>query len=132
MNPSHPSQLELTLGIDWKVLVFPVGKYIFQGVSLINQVLKPEWRLRIDRHSLDMEDCQHCVLSQLFGNYGTGCWELGLDRFSTKPSYHGFNIHGSPHRVNDRREFEALRRGWLVVVERNLPTDCLPPLKIAV
>ena len=125
-------QLELTLGVDWKTVVFPVGRKIFRGVTCLENILGQEWRLQIDSRNLDMENNHQCVLAQLFGDYDTGCRKLGLEPFSKEPSSYGFNVVVNPHRIDGRREFEALRLGWIVVVERNLPTDCLPQLKIAV
>jgi hypothetical protein len=33
---------------------------------------RPGWRGRVEAHALDMGDAEHCVLGQLFGDFGAG------------------------------------------------------------
>ena len=79
---------------------------VTRGVKLLDQEVM-EWRNHIDLDDLDLDDCDICVLGQLFGDYDSGLERLGLiDTGSEDVGYdvktsaaaHGFNTNGAPDR----------------------------------
>jgi hypothetical protein len=54
-------------------------KAVDAGAALLDERL-PGWRDEIHPASLDLEQCEQCVLGQLFGEYERGRMLLGLSR----------------------------------------------------
>ncbi len=59
-----------------------------RGIMLLDEK-KPDWRDSFDPGSLDMEDIDHCVLTQVFGGYIVGLSALGIDGSEYT---HGFEL----------------------------------------
>jgi hypothetical protein len=76
-----------------------------RGIFLLDKCC-PDWRLRIQLPSLDMESMYACVLGQVFGTYGNGCEELGLDDLDGGAAEYGFDM------TRARNEYAPLRTLW--------------------
>jgi hypothetical protein len=50
---------------------------VARGVALLDEHM-PGWELKIDVGTLDMGDCDVCVLGQLVGEYTEGLHQLGI------------------------------------------------------
>lgn len=108
--------MQLVLGIPTpEARLFPVGHRILRGVRQLDALFgEDEWRARIDGSILHMRT--NCVVMQLFGDYGAGCCEMGLNPHSAEPYLHGFNIV-DPTSLEAAREFAALTAGWNIARE---------------
>lgn len=58
------------------------------GVQFLDSK-KPGWRDLIDVETLDLAECDVCILGQIFGDYSDGKAKLGLD--SVEAEKYGFN-----------------------------------------
>ena len=71
-----------------------------------------DWRLKIDEETLNLADCENCVLGQVFGCYTTAPGELKLSD-ELLPAFCG-NV--SFHTAEGKRTFENYRRAWVTYV----------------
>lgn len=62
---------------------------IKEGMKLLDQEV-PGWRGKVDPNWLIMNNCTHCILGQLFGNYSDGADALGLSDFEGQ--HYGFEL----------------------------------------
>jgi len=63
---------------------------VARGAALLDANVLGWWDL-IDTGSLNLSSYEMCVLGQVFGSYGAGLWELGLQAESEgEDSRHGF------------------------------------------
>lgn len=60
------------------------------GAALLDRLV-PGWWRRIRLRSLNLNDCEHCITGQLFGDYTQGLDELHVSRLDA-PVY-GFETH---------------------------------------
>ncbi|MSR87942.1 MAG: hypothetical protein EXS69_02145 [Candidatus Zambryskibacteria bacterium] len=97
-------------------ILFSVGSRISAGVRAFEAMVGPDWRDRVQRiHPI--ASFTSCVLCQVSGgDYLDGCRMLGLDPKSKEPALLGFNVFDRESPYSDR-EFEALTRGWEVVIQ---------------
>ena len=51
---------------------------VTRGIAYLDEHL-PGWQDEIDWDKLEMDECEKCILGQLFGNYERGLRVLGLD-----------------------------------------------------
>jgi hypothetical protein len=72
----------------------------------------PDWQTMIDLNDLDMNDCTHCILGQMYGYYGDGLRALDVRAESTCKL--GFDTSQSD-------AYEDLGRGWHHEVLARLP-----------
>lgn len=87
---------------------------VARGVELLDRV-RPGWAGEIHQESLDMVDCCHCVLGQLFGDFQYGEDELFGYQYGAAGD-HGF--YTSTH-----RDYSALQSEWCrVIAERQAVT----------
>lgn len=83
---------------------------VLRGVELLDEEA-PGWRDKIDLPSLHLMNCNSCVLGQVFGDFETGCNELGLTWYEAKE--YGFVLDSdAPHR------YAWLTRTWRKVLAR--------------
>ena len=68
------------------------------GIKLLDEK-KPGWRSLVDVESLRLENCDVCVLGQVFGHYDTGKAKLGIDNYESKAL--GFNTDYSFSELNE-------------------------------
>lgn len=97
-------------------MLFLVGKRIAAGIRRMDARAGSNWRSRINKKLLNIADAERCITAQVFGDYKTGCLELGLDPTSDGPARFGFNIFDADS-PTAKKEFEALNRGWILVLE---------------
>jgi hypothetical protein len=50
-------------------------QYVREAAALLDRVV-PGWAARVDTATLDLTSSYHCVLGQVFGDYGRGDWLL--------------------------------------------------------
>jgi len=60
-----------------------------RGAALLD-AKQPGWAPRIDLPTLDMGDCDHCVLGQVYRYYWIGVEKLGLNLGLHEEISHGF------------------------------------------
>lgn len=73
----------------------------------------PDWPGRISLEALDLEDCEMCVLGQLYGNFWDGFDQLdqgGLEVFD--PITKGFDADDQA--ADPEGDYRALTREWVV------------------
>lgn len=98
-----------------------MGKFateVANGARLLTEHFGPGWQESVDTENLYMDQCDKCVLGQLFSSYFDGLWALGInaDFFVTvenaeairQRSLNGFTLTGG-HPVDD---WYALDREW--------------------
>jgi hypothetical protein len=75
-----------------------------EGIHTLD-VEEPEWREKINPHTLDVSDFCNCVLGQVFGSYSTGQNMLG---FTSKDAAadHGFESGGFAF------DYDDLQAAW--------------------
>jgi hypothetical protein len=108
-----------------------LAECVKRGAELLDRT-HAGWAELIDLSKLDLNDCLHCILGQMFGSFndvvdypertfpGVFDLEIGLDAF-------GFTTcrgHGEPREVAIGR-FRGLTRLWREQIERRLacPTN---------
>jgi hypothetical protein len=79
-------------------------KSVDNGAALLDERL-PGWREVIDPDTLELADGCHCILGQLFGDYGKG-----IDILAVNPVRHGF--------VAGRTTYARLNAAWRRVLAR--------------
>ena len=82
-----------------------------RGIALLDDKVEG-WRERVSLNELDTNDCDQCVLGQLFGDYYSGKIELHLSSIQAQAC--GFSV---PERLIDYStlesvEYEALTNTW--------------------
>lgn len=83
---------------------------VARGVDLLDRVM-PGWAGEIRPEALDMVDCCHCVLGQLFGDFQYGEDQLFGYQYGATAE-HGFF-------TNSHRDYGALQAEWSrVIAER--------------
>ena len=80
-------------------------KSVDNGAALLDERL-PGWRDHIDPATLELADGCHCILGQLFGDYGKG-----IDILAVSPTKYGFV---KPPRTT----YERLTAAWKAVLRR--------------
>ena len=62
-----------------------------RGAALLDRKL-PGWHTRINLNTLDLNDCEACILGQLYGKYSYGLEVLLVgDQFYLKRYHYGFS-----------------------------------------
>ena len=84
-----------------------IASRIEQGAAMLDR-RKPGWEKDLNLDTLEMVDCQFCVLGQLYGSYEGGKTALGLHEGTA----HGFN--------SDTEQFSILTRAWRRFVAKRL------------
>lgn len=79
------------------------------GIALLDKK-KPTWRQRIDLDGLKLEDGQHCVLGQTYGEYGEGLEKLKLKYWEADD--YGFDTSPYGRISNFRVSYKYLTRCW--------------------
>jgi hypothetical protein len=64
-----------------------------QGAALLDEVADPDWREQLDLATLNMQNCEECVLGQLYGDYGEGLAVVELSEYDA--AEFGFTTNGS-------------------------------------
>lgn len=102
-------------------------KRVARGAALLDEK-RPGWFMRVDTETLQIEDCEACVLGQLgvdeFG-YHIGRFSMMCERFfpatSDGPRTHGFGIDDA---IDGEGSFDALTEAWLeAIAARRSETD---------
>lgn len=74
------------------------------GMKLLQRKYGEDWIDKIDLRSLRLENCSHCVLGQVYGDYSDGKRDLGLTWLGAKededPGTYGFNSNNLPQLQN--------------------------------
>ncbi len=124
------TQMSLGLGIaSPQPILFPVGRRIMAGVRELENMVGPDWRDRIKKKH-PIASFNQCVICQVSGgDYEDGCRMLGINPKSKEPAMLGFNVVDIKSLHVDR-EFEALTRGWEVVI-KNPSIRSIKHLRIA-
>jgi hypothetical protein len=75
------------------------------------------WRNKFDPNTLEIQNCYHCVLGQVFGGYGEGLDILGI---RGKQVNYGFTLTGVPYTLGGGSEM--LEQTWKMLVAETVPT----------
>lgn len=59
------------------------------GAALLDEKV-PGWRTKVDLDIFELRSTEDCILGQVFGDYGVGTRELGLNREAQ--AAHGFDL----------------------------------------
>ena len=77
----------------------------------------PGWEERIDLETLDLEDCELCVLGQQYGNFTEGYLRLGLNWLNVAAES-GFNAGDEVPDLD--AEYEDLTEEWFTQIRGRL------------
>ncbi len=77
-----------------------------QGAKFLDENGPTNWRQIIESESLDMLDCEACILGQLYGSFYGGRTKLGIGLASSE--MYGFFIRES----DSLPEWDALTEAW--------------------
>src|SRR3989344_7097480 len=128
MSSNAQQQLALDLGVTGvEPILFPVGRRIASGVKFLDE-LEPDWRSKVNARRLDISNPGDCILGQIFGDFMDGCSQLRIEPHK-EAARMGFNVLNPNSPMGDR-EFEALNRGWPLVLD-SAKVGNLKRLKIA-
>ncbi len=102
------------------VAIAAIPARVAKGAALLDEA-KPGWWRHVNLATLDVADCVHCTLGQLYGRFSLGLLMLfGGRLLPYTPTRHGFS--GSTSSVGDAggfRTFRALTAEWTrVILER--------------
>jgi len=84
---------------------------IRSGIEILDDIIGPIWIRSIDVESLDIRDCNQCILGQLYGSY-----ECGVD----------YLFQGSEQRASDHGfiapsdGIDRLTQEWKNVIDKKL------------
>jgi len=87
---------------------------VARGVALLDEEVSG-WRIKLDAATLDLRDCEECVLGQLFGWYASAVELLGLEseRDPFFAGHFGFCLPSpSMSSAETDRRYEVLSRAW--------------------
>lgn len=87
------------------------------GMSLLDQQ-RPGWRSEIDLGTLDLGNCQVCVLGQIFGDYEDGLEALDI----SDPYKYGFNAVDGMYALTEAWK-DALGKNKVLVEVGDIYTD---------
>jgi hypothetical protein len=90
--------------------VSSIAERVAAGAAFLDEH-EPGWWKRIDLPSLDLSDCEDCVLGQLLGCYEDGLTELGLD--CEQSIFLGFGESGL---LIDECDYDELTTEWKRVI----------------
>jgi len=76
-----------------------------------------DWRNKIDSETLDISDCSHCVLGQVFGGYAKACRYAKQDGWGDWPEELGFLL--PQDQDEDDEQWEELREEWIKRINLN-------------
>lgn len=85
-----------------------------RGMTLLDTE-EPNWRYIIDLNSLDMSDCEECILGQIYGTYCEGRETLGIA--GTDDSIYGFDISPEISKVLHKNAYRRLQKAWQRALE---------------
>ncbi len=79
---------------------------------------RPGWFWEIDKETLDLGACAHCLLGQLFGHFALGCdffdiWQQANSPYSLVVG-HGFEIADN---ADTFAAYDALAVAWLQEID---------------
>lgn len=102
-----------------------------RGVALLDEKGVPDWRQKVDTRQLDMNSHYKCVLGQIYGSYGQGLLELGLQSdffFALPPDessmHNGFSVECCKHPESCETAIDEFNNQWLKVLgETNVHGD---------
>lgn len=90
---------------------FNAAERVARGAKLLDRK-RPGWAERIDLDQLRLEECDSCILGQLYGTYRNGKLECGL----AIGGDHGFGEIFM--QMNPGPEYAALRVAWLAEIQQ--------------
>lgn len=90
---------------------FSTKECVMNGVELLDNKF-PEWKELVDLDKLDIENCDNCILGQLFGDYIAGLDTLRIGQH--KAYIFGFNVDTSFDVVPDPNlgDYLNLKNHW--------------------
>jgi hypothetical protein len=90
--------------------VSTIAERVAKGTALLDEKL-PGWWRAINLVRLELNDCQDCLLGQLFGDYDDGLPELGLsDRAAAESGF------AEPGFLLERTDYPSLGAEWVRVI----------------
>jgi hypothetical protein len=86
---------------------------VARGAALLNERV-PGWRERLQLRRLHMEDCEQCVLGQIYGDYVMGLDALWPDLvMASEDSTFGFDlVRPYPPSPSKEERYKVLAAAW--------------------
>ena len=57
----------------------PYDEAVLEAAALLDERGPTGWRELVDLESLNLVDCHHCMLAQIYGGFTQGLRDLGMD-----------------------------------------------------
>lgn len=89
-----------------------IAERVQNGIMFLDNNMDPDWRSRVDLERLDISSGNCCMLAQLFGDFGRGCVELGIDTVTDQAMSLGFECGDNQTDEDEWREYHALSNEW--------------------
>ena len=86
------------------------------GAKLLEEKVGPDWFKKIDLQRLDMFDCFHCVLGQIFGDYFDGLKILEGVKYDFETSLNLPINSGFTCRYVGNDSFSLLTQEWMAYI----------------
>lgn len=80
-----------------------------KGADLLDED-RPGWATMIDLDTLDVSDLANCPLGQVYGQFTSSLYRLGID--PSLASEFGFDLSGRSSREEEDEQFTHLTRAW--------------------
>ena len=98
---------------------FDPTKRVLNGIELLDKEF-PNWEEAIDLDKLAIEDCNHCILGQLFGEYIDGLDILRISQH--KSCLFGFDTDRFSFKKDDLDLYQyiVLKDCWAEVIKERL------------
>ena len=90
---------------------------VMRGAKLLDEK-SPGWHRRINLHALDLNDCQECILGQVYGEYANGLETLFAGDQKYFSRYHfGFS---STYTGGKDRGMRRLTAAWMRLIVKRI------------
>ena len=104
---------------------------VLAGIEFLDTQLGEDWKDQLDRSKMDISSGDMCILGELYGDYHTGCKELGLAQFPSDEEYHpellsarnfGFFVDSDASDDPEAVDFAYLQDAWAEILDEGIQT----------